>query len=286
MSRRIVYVQKNRGGCLWALFALVFLSLVIAAAALAACVAAGVGLWFLIRYIWRSLVREKPDSNLVKWGLGLAPIARKALAAAPCAFVAVCLIGALGSASTSSKSTVDGDKAVSAQQTAFDDGNEDSDEGNGSSDKELTTVEKREAALESFIYSYNATAATPFVLDEYFDPQDEMSGYYRAEYRLLAWKDGKGANGKVGDIGVDFVSYRDGVRMYASIGNADLDQVASLLDGALKTYLAGTSAESIDTFVQEYREGGTKNLGSSKLMLFDNRLNGDITSTSFMLEVR
>ena len=50
-------------GCLYAFLALIVISFAIAALAFVACVAAGVGLWFLIRYGWRKLVASSPDSR-------------------------------------------------------------------------------------------------------------------------------------------------------------------------------------------------------------------------------
>lgn len=60
-------------------------------------VAVGVGLWLLMRYIWRRAVAEDPENPLVKKALGLAPIWREALAGAFCVVVALGLIGAIGS---------------------------------------------------------------------------------------------------------------------------------------------------------------------------------------------
>ncbi len=117
MSKKIVLVQKKRGGCLGAFLAIIVVCLAIYAIALGLCVAAGVGLWFLARYIWRSLVKEKPDSPLVQRGLALAPIARKVAAAVPCVIVSFCLIGVLTSSTASSSSKNTAATNPAAQQT-------------------------------------------------------------------------------------------------------------------------------------------------------------------------
>lgn len=152
-------------------------------------------------------------------------------------------------------------------------------------ESELTTAEKRETALTSFIETYNAVASTPFILDEYFNPQDRDSTHYRTEYRLSAWEDGKGAAGKVGDISVDFVAYRNGVRMYAAITDVDIEQRANLLEDALNAYLTDDGSSSIDAFVQEYREGDNKELSGSKLSSLNKQLNGYIGLMDMMLEI-
>ncbi len=117
MSKKIVLVQKKRGGCLGAFLAIIIVCLAIYAIALGLCVAAGVGLWFLARYIWRSLVKEKPDSPLVQRGLALAPIARKVAAAVPCVIVSFCLIGALTSSTANSSSKNATTTNTAAEQT-------------------------------------------------------------------------------------------------------------------------------------------------------------------------
>lgn len=68
-------VREQKHGCIWLFCMMMLLCVVIAALAFVGSVAAGVGLWFLIRYIWRSLVRESPDNKLVVWGMRQAPIA-------------------------------------------------------------------------------------------------------------------------------------------------------------------------------------------------------------------
>ena len=61
--------------------------------------AIGVGLWFLIRYIWRRAVIEDPNNPLVVKGLSLAPVWRKVLAAVPCFLFACCMISSMASQS-------------------------------------------------------------------------------------------------------------------------------------------------------------------------------------------
>lgn len=46
-----------------------------------------VGLWFLLRAVWREAVAEKPDDRRVQTGLAMAPVDRKLWAAAACAGV-------------------------------------------------------------------------------------------------------------------------------------------------------------------------------------------------------
>ncbi len=116
-KKKVVYVQKRRMGCLWACLALVTVCLAIYAVMFALCVAAGVGLWFLVRMVWRSLVREKPESKFVERGMGMAPVTRKALAAIPCALLSLCLTGALGGTTSGTKAPDGGSAAASVAST-------------------------------------------------------------------------------------------------------------------------------------------------------------------------
>lgn len=106
-------------GCLYAFLALIVISFAIASLAFVACIAAGVGLWFLIRYGWRKLVASSPDSKLVKAGMSMPPLARKIAAGVLCAFVSLCLIGAIGgSSSTKQSDTVDEPQTPAIEQPA------------------------------------------------------------------------------------------------------------------------------------------------------------------------
>lgn len=91
----------RRSGCLLAFVLFTAITVAITVMALAIwlagatlCVAAGLGLWLLARYIWRELVRERPGSILVAEGLKLPPIGRKVAAGIPCALLSVALLAA------------------------------------------------------------------------------------------------------------------------------------------------------------------------------------------------
>ncbi|MCI6262142.1 MAG: hypothetical protein MR610_02650 [Olsenella sp.] len=78
-------IVEHRGcGCFTILAILIVAALLIAVLPSVGAVAAGVGLYFLMRYIWRQYVQQRPDASFVQWGLQLAPIARKIMAALPC----------------------------------------------------------------------------------------------------------------------------------------------------------------------------------------------------------
>lgn len=88
------------GGCITLFIFLIIASLALYVLGLAVCVAVGVGLWFLGRYVWRSLVRESPGNPLVELGMSWAPITRKVFAAVVCILVTFFLIAAMGGASS------------------------------------------------------------------------------------------------------------------------------------------------------------------------------------------
>lgn len=112
--------RGQKRGCIWFIGVFCVLCLAVVALAYAVCIASGVGLWFLARYIWRSLVRESPDNGLVKWGMRQAPIVRKMLAAVPCVLLSFMLIGSLAGsiASSSSGNAASGDANRQGQTAA------------------------------------------------------------------------------------------------------------------------------------------------------------------------
>lgn len=91
--------QKSCGkspiGCLGAFGILVLIVIAISMLVLALCILAGIGLWFLIRFLWRRLVMRSPDSGIVKMGMKLPSVARKILAGFFCFFVSCCLFAAV-----------------------------------------------------------------------------------------------------------------------------------------------------------------------------------------------
>lgn len=112
--------RGQKRGCIWFIGVFCVLCLAAVALAYAACIASGVGLWFLARYIWRSLVRESPDNGLVKWGMRQAPIVRKMLAAVSCVLLSLMLVGSLAGsiASSSSGNAASGDANRQGQTAA------------------------------------------------------------------------------------------------------------------------------------------------------------------------
>lgn len=94
MGKKIAVVHKKRG-CLWYCAAFVLLCLAIYALAFVACIVAGVGLWFLVRYCWRKLAQQAPDSKFVRRVGSWPPVVRQVLACVACAFVSLLLMGSL-----------------------------------------------------------------------------------------------------------------------------------------------------------------------------------------------
>lgn len=73
-------IVEHRGcgyGCFTTLAILIVAALLIAVLPYVGAVAAGAGLYFLMRYIWRQYVQQRPDVSFVQWGMKFAPIARK-----------------------------------------------------------------------------------------------------------------------------------------------------------------------------------------------------------------
>ena len=279
MAKKVI-VREQKRGCLWACCMLLLICFAIYTLLYAVCVAAGIGLWFLIRYIWRSLVAEAPDSRMVRWGSKRTPIARKLLAAIPCVLLSLTLIGALGSSAAASKKTVDTSHGTTATSTKT-----------GSSKKKASTAtttktDERRADLDAFIAEYNNLADADFAVDEYFDPQDSTGSHYRTEYRLSAWKNGVGASGHIGSFSVDFVAYRDGVRMYAQgdtdPATADYAGFANMLRDAVKVYSKNADASALDQIATEYTDGTKRE--SISFASLDTDLNGYLNNQALMIE--
>ena len=100
MAKKIVVVQQKRG-CLWLLGMFFLVCLLISLLVYAACIAAGVGLWFLARYCWRKLVEQAPDSKFVKRMSSVPRIVRQVLTGVVCACVTLVLMGGLASGGSS-----------------------------------------------------------------------------------------------------------------------------------------------------------------------------------------
>lgn len=106
MAKKLIVEHKKRG-CLWWCGALLLVCAVLALLVYGLCIAAGFGLWFLIRYIWRRAVIEMPDSKIVKSALKLKPIQRKCFAGLVCVLVSLFLLGAVAAAGENNTTTTE-----------------------------------------------------------------------------------------------------------------------------------------------------------------------------------
>ncbi len=123
MTKKIIIEHRDQGrshGCLMFFAWAIVICVAITVLAYVGVIAAGVGLWFLIRYIWRQYVQQKPESGIVQRGLKMAPITRKILAAVPCVIVSLCLCGVVTSMGKHSQTNNVTDHAQE-QATASDD---------------------------------------------------------------------------------------------------------------------------------------------------------------------
>lgn len=93
MVQRVIVKHRGCGyGCFTTLSILIVATLLIAVLPCVGAVAAGVGLYFLMCYIWRQYVQQRPDASFVQWGLKFAPITRKIIAALLCCALAASLM--------------------------------------------------------------------------------------------------------------------------------------------------------------------------------------------------
>lgn len=79
----------------------------------------------------------------------------------------------------------------------------------------------KKSPLKQFEESFNSQSATPISDASSFVVQDRNSGHYRAEYRLDAYSDAIGEHGKIGDISIDMVQYRDDMFRFYATGPRD-----------------------------------------------------------------
>ncbi len=112
MSKKLI-IRNEKRGCLWWCGVFVLACFAIALVIYAACIAAGIGLWFLIRYCWRKLVEQAPDSKFVERASSVPPIVRQVAAGFVCALVSIALLGSV--ASTSNNTTT---QKVETQQVS------------------------------------------------------------------------------------------------------------------------------------------------------------------------
>ena len=92
MAKKVIVRQEKRG-CLWWCGAMLLVCVAIAALAYAACIASGVGLWFLVRCCWRRLSEQAPDSKFVQKMRSVPPVARQVGAGLACAVFSLALRG-------------------------------------------------------------------------------------------------------------------------------------------------------------------------------------------------
>lgn len=102
--------RPQKRGCLGTILhwvcVLVVIGLLIYAVAAALYIAACVGLWFLIRSIWRSEVASKPESSMVQRGMRMTPTVRKVLAGVASVAIVTVIFG-IGSTSVKSQQRAD-----------------------------------------------------------------------------------------------------------------------------------------------------------------------------------
>lgn len=92
-------------GCALLFLALVVIALIALAIWLAVAILVGVGLWYLIRFIWRKYAAAHPEAPVVQRGMKMTPLTRKVLAAIPCVILGCCLFFIPFAASGNSDST-------------------------------------------------------------------------------------------------------------------------------------------------------------------------------------
>ena len=236
MSRKVNVVVQKRG-CMYytlvILAALLIIGVVASILGVIAAIALGFGLWFIIRYVWRSYVRERPDSAMVQRGLKMAPITRKVLAGALCVFVTLIAV-AVASTPTSQQNAPSSSAPQSQEQEQAqqpdqhqEQAPEKPEQGGSSSQPEqgganasqqpgsdssptLASADDPWATVNAFVAQYNSTHEVQITDTVQYDPheQHENSGpYSRTEFRLPAYTKSVGLHGSIGDDSIDLVSF-------------------------------------------------------------------------------
>ncbi len=152
-------------GCLRLFGILLLIGVAILILGYALAIAAGVGLWFGIRFCWRRLVAEKPDSELVKKGMAMAPIGRKILAGVPCvllSFVLLCCVASWWSSHSEQSSSKSTTSTTTVEQPASTEKAQDSDAAKSAAAEKKaddTTTKKTEAPKSTATFDYSVVPA-------------------------------------------------------------------------------------------------------------------------------
>lgn len=200
-----------------------------------------------------------------------------------CFVMALLLMGSLTACGSSDTSTTPAETNTAVDTASSAESSEAAESPELSMD-EKTALERKEA-LDEFISYYNATATNKFEIEEEFDADDKESSHYESEFRLSAFDFSKGAFGHVGNVAVTFVSYRDGVRMYAEGEKADHDSMVAVFRDALHVYAPEASDEIIEQEIAAYVNPESSHQYSlSSLSDVDTDLNGYINASELMIE--
>lgn len=116
---------------------------------------------------------------------------------------------------------------------------------------------KRELPSTKFIKNFNSKYSTQIKHTAKFKPQDKDSDYYRAEYRLDAFKGSTGVHGSIGNASIDMVNYNceegepASFRLYV---RGPENEVLAMFPALAKSVNHNLSNKDIQAEINEYNE--------------------------------
>lgn len=105
-------------------------------------------------------------------------------------------------------------------------------------------------AITEFVNLYNSTANTPIIDLEEINIHDKEAGYYRTEFRLLAFKDAIAMHGLVGETAsLELIQYSQGFRIYILADS--YETIQEILATTISIYDASVTDDMIKTDIYD-----------------------------------
>lgn len=132
--------------------------------------------------------------------------------------------------------------------------------------------------VDNFINNYNSISNTPIVDAFEIDINDKEGGYYRTEFRLLAFENAPSKCGSLGNGTIEIINYdkenifggNGSLRLYINVDDYEL--VKEVLETSIKVLNMEISEEDIQDLYSSWEEGFSSSflLGDIQGVFFDN----------------
>lgn len=143
----------------------------------------------------------------------------------------------------------------------------------------VNEVEEK-SMIDSFITEYNKSESVPISDCIDFVASDKNSGYYRTEFRLLAFKNAKSQHGKIGDSDIDMIDYSSNL---GTIKFENFRVYISSKDSIEAKRIATTAIKILDSSITDEDIENTFNSMSTSFVL-GKYLKGNIMKNEIMID--